>query len=150
MPKERKPGRGGWMVKGEGVSMPRLSSIERKLQTTGTSSSFDETGISTSLFKLQTADNPCSRPQKWANSVHSHNPIPRLSGKPFSSIKSLDSLSSVTGLWAYPHFKALNSPRKGQERLDPPRGIWVEFEGWVRGHLAQLGSVSQPGNQRNG
>lgn len=43
-----------------------LSSIRRKLQTTGTSSSFDETGISTSLFKLQTADNPCSRPQKWA------------------------------------------------------------------------------------
>lgn len=54
------------MVKGEGVSMPRLSSTERKLQTTGTSSSFDETGISTSLFKLQTADNPCSRPQKMS------------------------------------------------------------------------------------
>lgn len=82
--------------------------------------------------------------------MHSHTPTLGLSGKPFSSIKSLDSLSNITGLWTYPHFKALNSPRKGQERLYPPREIWVEFEGWVRGHLAQVGSVRQPGNQRNG
>lgn len=62
--------------------------------------------------------------------------------------KSLGLFSGVASLWLYPCFKALHSPCKGQERLDPPREIWAEFEGWVRGHLAELERQRQPGKQR--
>lgn len=62
--------------------------------------------------------------------------------------KSLGLCSEVASLWLYPRFKALHSPCKGQERLDPPREIWAEFEGWVRGHLAELERQRQPGKQR--
>lgn len=62
--------------------------------------------------------------------------------------KSLGLCSGVASLWLDPHFKALHFPCRGQERLDPPRAIWAEFEGWVRGHLAELERQGQPGKQR--
>lgn len=62
--KRKEEWEGKQRVKEEGVPRPRFSSISRKLQTTGTSSAFDETGISISLFMLQTGDNSCYRPQK--------------------------------------------------------------------------------------
>lgn len=77
MPKERKGGRERRRVKGEVVLMPLFSSLSRKLQTTGTDSVFDGTGISTSLFILQPGDvvQPCYRPQKTNKTKGIHIPI---------------------------------------------------------------------------
>lgn len=59
---------------GEGVPV-QLFSSSLGLQTKGTSSSFDEVGISTSLFKLQTGGEPMVQTSQMSSSKLIHTPI---------------------------------------------------------------------------